>query len=91
MTAAVEELCRRALAAAEDGAVLLVLSDRAISADTLPMPAAMAVGAVQRILVENNRRCDTNIIVETASVRDPHHMAVLLGDGGDRRLSLSGL
>jgi glutamate synthase (NADPH/NADH) large chain len=81
LAAAVRELASRALAAAEGGAVLLILSDRAIAVDTLPMPAAMAVGAVQRILVENNRRCDTNILVETASVRDPHHFAVLLAMG----------
>lgn len=61
--------------------MLLVLSDRDISADTLPIPAAMAVGAVQRTLVDNNLRCDANILVETASVRDPHHFAVLLGFG----------
>ncbi len=81
LAAAVEELGRRALAAAADGAVLLVLSDRAVAADTLPIPAAMAVGAVQRTLVDNHRRCDTNIIIETGSVRDSHHMAVLLGVG----------
>ena len=66
---------------ARSGAVLLVLSDRDISPDTLPIPAAMAVGAVQRTLVDNNLRCDANILVETASVRDPHHFAVLLGFG----------
>ena len=81
LAAAVRQIASRALAAAEDGAVLLILSDREIAADTLPVPAAMAVGAVQKILVDNNRRCDTNIIVETASVRDPHHFAVLLGMG----------
>ncbi len=81
LKAAIEELCRRALAETENGAVLLVLSDRNISAETLPIPAAMAVGAVQRILVENSRRCDANIIVETASARDPHHMAVLFAMG----------
>ena len=81
LKAAIEELGRRVLTETENGAVLLVLSDRNISPATLPMPAAMAVGAVQRTLVENNRRCDANIIVETASVRDPHHVAVLLGMG----------
>ncbi|NHW59440.1 hypothetical protein HA378_30215, partial [Escherichia coli] len=47
----------------------------------LPIPAPMAVGAVQKALVDNNLRCDANIIVETASARDPHHFAVLLGFG----------
>ena len=78
---AILELCEAARKEVEQGAVLLVLSDRKISAETLPIPAAMAVGAVQRTLVENNLRCDANIIVETASCRDPHHFAVLIGMG----------
>ncbi len=78
---AIEELGQRARKEVEQGAVLLILSDREITPDSLPIPAAMAVGAVQRILVENNLRCDANIIVETATCRDPHHFAVLLGVG----------
>ncbi|OQV65190.1 hypothetical protein AK51_23815 [Serratia nematodiphila DZ0503SBS1] len=64
-----------------EGAVLLVLSDRAIAPGRLPVPAPMAVGAVQTRLVEKSLRCDANLIVETASARDPHHFAVLLGFG----------
>lgn len=41
----------------------------------------MAVGAIQTRLVDKSLRCDANIIVETASARDPHHFAVLLGFG----------
>ena len=78
---AIEELSQTARKEVEQGAVLLILSDRHITAESLPVPAAMAVGAVQRTLVENNLRCDANIIVETASCRDPHHFAVLIGMG----------
>ncbi len=78
---AVNNLCNRVLKETENRAVLLILSDRVVSRDSLPMPGAMAVGAVHQTLVENNRRCDANIIVETASVRDPHQFAVLLGLG----------
>ncbi len=81
LKSALAELCRRAQLEVEQGAVLLVLSDRNISSETLPIPAAMAVGAVQRTLVENNLRCNANIIVETAGSRDPHHFAVLIGMG----------
>ncbi|MBN0509683.1 hypothetical protein JTM45_35355, partial [Pseudomonas aeruginosa] len=35
----------------------------------------------QTRLVDKSLRCDANIIVETASARDPHHFAVLLGFG----------
>ncbi len=78
---AVKEIVRTALKKVSERTVLLILSDRNISKDTLPVPAVMAVGAVQQALVENNHRCDTNIIVETATVRDPHHFAVLFGIG----------
>jgi glutamate synthase (NADPH) large chain len=78
---AIEELSARALKETEAGAVLLVLSDRGISEDSLPIPAAMAVGAVQQTLAKGSRRCDANIIVETASARDSHHFAVLFALG----------
>lgn len=77
----VEALCEEAERKVREGAVLLVLSDRAISEHRLPVPAPMAVGAIQHRLVEKSLRCDANLIVETASARDPHHFAVLLGFG----------
>ncbi|MFH2060572.1 MAG: glutamate synthase large subunit [Pseudomonadota bacterium] len=78
---AIKNICAKALEQVKNRTVLLVLSDRDVSKTSLPVPAAMAVGAVQHALVEKNFRCDANIIVETASVRDPHHFAVLLGVG----------
>ena len=78
---AIHALCEEAEQKVRGGAVLLVLSDRNISAERLPVPAPMAVGSIQQRLVEKNLRCDANIIVETASARDPHHFAVLLGFG----------
>ncbi|MEI7187579.1 glutamate synthase large subunit [Dickeya dianthicola] len=77
----VEKLCDEAEYKVRAGAVLLVLTDRGIAQDRLPVPAPMAVGAIQARLVEKSLRCDANIIVETASARDPHHFAVLLGFG----------
>ncbi|MFM2486585.1 glutamate synthase large subunit [Celerinatantimonas yamalensis] len=81
LEAAIIRVCNEAVTAAKMGSVLLVLSDRDISKDTLPIPAPMAVGAVQHALLQQQLRCDTNILVETASARDPHHFAVLLGFG----------
>ena len=65
----------------EDKIAIVILSDRDIAKGKLPIPAPMAVGAVQTRLVHKQLRCDSNIIVETASARDPHHFAVLLGLG----------
>ncbi|OON39275.1 glutamate synthase large subunit [Izhakiella australiensis] len=78
---AIYQLCDTAEQMVRSGTVLLVLSDRNISPEQLPVPAPMIVGAVQARLVDKNLRCDANIIVETASARDPHHFAVLLGFG----------
>jgi len=62
-------------------ATFVILSDRDIKANKIPIPAAMAVGAVQRRLIDKGLRCDANIVVETASAHDPHHFAVLIGLG----------
>ncbi|MGR5177527.1 glutamate synthase large subunit [Vibrio parahaemolyticus] len=75
------DLCDQAETVVKEGTVLVVLSDRALVKGKLPIPAAMAVGAVQTRLIEANLRCDANIIVETATARDPHQFAVLLGFG----------
>jgi glutamate synthase (NADPH/NADH) large chain len=82
LEAAIIRLCDESEALVRDkNTVILVLSDRQIDKGLLPIPAAMAVGAVQQRLVETQLRCDSNIIVETASARDSHHFAVLLGLG----------
>jgi len=78
---AITRICDEAERLARTGTTLLILSDRATADSKQVVPAAMAVGAVQHILVNKSLRCDTNIIVETASARDPHHFAVLLGFG----------
>ncbi len=81
LQAAIERVRDEAERLATTGTTLLILSDRAVAKNRQVIPAAMAVGAVQRMLVDKSLRCDTNIIVETASARDPHHFAVLLGFG----------
>jgi glutamate synthase (NADPH) large subunit (EC 1.4.1.13) len=65
----------------EDAVVLVVLSDRVLNKNHHLIPVALAVGAVQQALVRESLRCDSNIIVETGSVRDAHQMAVLIGLG----------
>ena len=82
LEAAVNRLCDEAEELVRNNnTVILVLSDRQIHKGLLPIPAAMAVGAVQKRLVDQQLRCDSNMVVETASVRDSHQFAVLLGLG----------
>lgn len=65
----------------DDAVVVVVLSDRTLNKNHHMIPVALAVGAVQQALVRESLRCDSNIIVETGSVRDAHQMAVLIGLG----------
>ncbi|MCF6364285.1 MAG: glutamate synthase large subunit [Gammaproteobacteria bacterium] len=78
---AIIAICDQAVAAARNGKVILVLSDRDIAQDRLPIHALLATGAVHHRLIKEGLRCDTNIVVETATARDAHHFAVLLGYG----------
>ncbi len=81
LEAAIERIRDEAVAAVRGGAVLLILSDRTIAPDKLPVHALLATGAVHHRLVRDGLRCQANLIVETATARDPHHFAVLLGYG----------
>ena len=78
---ALKDICERAVKALDAGKVMLVLSDRNIGRDRLPVHALLATGAVHHRLVAEGRRTDANLIIETATARDPHHFAVLLGYG----------
>ncbi|MBV0932278.1 glutamate synthase large subunit [Marinobacterium weihaiense] len=78
---AIRNLCADAEEAARNGKVLLVLTDAYLQRGKLPIHASMATGAVHHHLVEKGLRCETNLIVETATARDPHHFAVLFGFG----------
>ncbi len=78
---AVIQIADQAEAAVRQGKVILVLSDRDIGSDQIPVHALMATGAVHHRLVNKGLRCDANLIIETATARDPHHFAVLLGFG----------
>jgi glutamate synthase (ferredoxin) len=78
---AVEVLRRRAVELVRAGNHLLLLSDRSASPDNLPIPMAMATGAVHHALVKAGLRTEAGIAVEAGDCRDVHHVAVLIGYG----------
>ncbi|HVC16275.1 MAG TPA: glutamate synthase central domain-containing protein, partial [Rhodanobacter sp.] len=81
LEAALHRLCRETAQAVRAGQTLVFLSDRHPQRELLPMHALLAVGAVHAYLIEQGLRCQCNIIVETATPRDPHQFACLLGFG----------
>ena len=78
---AITQVCDAAVSGVRAGKVIIVLSDRAIARDKLPIHAALATGAVHHRLIKEGLRCNANIVVETGTARDPHHFAVLIGYG----------
>ena len=81
LQAAIERISTEAVTAAREGVVLLVLSDKAIARDRLPIHALLATGAIHHRLVREGLRCDINLLIHTATARDPHHIAALIGYG----------
>ncbi|MES1942688.1 glutamate synthase subunit alpha [Salinisphaera sp. PC39] len=78
---ALDAVAERAVEAVRAGKVIIVLSDRAVAPDKLPIHALLATGAVHHRLVHENLRCDANLVIETATARDPHHFGCLIGYG----------
>jgi glutamate synthase (NADPH/NADH) large chain len=78
---AVEGLRNAADAAIESGAMVLILSDRAVSPTLAPIPPLLATAAIHHHLVRSGTRSVTDIVVETGEAREVHHIATLLGFG----------
>lgn len=78
---AVEKLCKDAEEAVQDGATLLIISDRGVDAHHAPIPSLLAVGAVHHHLIRAGVRGYVSLIVESGEPREVHHAACLVGYG----------
>jgi glutamate synthase (NADPH) large chain len=69
-------------AAIEDGARLIILSDRADPSDAfVPIPSLLLTGAVHHHLIREKSRTRAGLVVEAGDVRECHHVALLVGYG----------
>jgi len=80
---AIDRVCAEAEAAVDEGYSILVLSDRKISADRVPISSLLATGAVHHHLVKQTKRTRIGILVETGEAREVHHHCLLIGYGAD--------
>ncbi|AKU97670.1 Glutamate synthase [NADPH] large chain [Labilithrix luteola] len=67
--------------AVDDGAKILVVSDRAVSADMAPIPSLLAVSAVHHHLIREGKRVRVGIVAETGDAREVADVALLIGYG----------
>ena len=63
------------------GANIIILSDRDIDENHVPIPSLLAVSALQQHLVKSKKRTGVALILESGEPREGHHFAALLGYG----------
>jgi glutamate synthase (ferredoxin) len=83
MENAVDDLCDAAEQAVLEGHNILILSDRGVSPEQLPIPALLATSAVHHHLVRRGLRTATGLVLETGAAREVHQFAVLAGYGAE--------
>ena len=81
MTQAMDALCAAADRAVEDGASILILSDRGVDREHAAIPALLALAGVHHHLVRQGSRTRVGLVVESGEPREVHHFAVLIGYG----------
>uniref|UniRef100_A0A914H2C3 Glutamate synthase n=1 Tax=Globodera rostochiensis TaxID=31243 RepID=A0A914H2C3_GLORO len=80
---ALDRICSEACSAALDGFQVLILSDRLVDKDNVPISSVLALGAVHQCLIKQRLRMRVALIVESGEVKQVHDFCVLLGYGAD--------
>ncbi|WP_427023815.1 glutamate synthase large subunit [Aureimonas ureilytica] len=83
MAGALDRLCERAEAAVVGGYNIIVLSDRQMGPDRIPIPALLATAAVHHHLIRKGLRTAAGLVVESGEPREVHHFACLAGYGAE--------
>src|SRR6056297_2659984 len=80
---ALERIASEAEAAVDAGLQLIVLSDRAVSDQRVPVSSLLAVGAAHQHLVKQTKRTKVGLVIESGEAREVHHHCLLIGYGAD--------
>ena len=84
LKARLDDLCAEAESAIADGHEnIIILSDRAVSATRVAIPALLATAAVHHHLIRKGLRTSAGLVVETGEAREIHHFCCLAGYGAE--------
>ncbi|MBM3608210.1 MAG: glutamate synthase large subunit, partial [Alphaproteobacteria bacterium] len=83
MAEMLERLMNRAEEAVKGGYNIIILSDRLVGPDRIPIPALLATAAVHHHLIRKGLRTSVGLVVETGEAREVHHFACLAGYGAE--------
>jgi glutamate synthase (NADPH) large chain len=83
MIGALSRLCERSEAAVAGGYNIIILSDRQVGPDRIPIPALLATAAVHHHLIRKGLRTAVGLVVESGEPREVHHFCCLAGYGAE--------
>ena len=81
LVARLEQIRSEVSSAINDGARIIVLSDRDGDAENAPIPSLLLTSAVHHHLIREKTRTKVGLVVESGEVREVHHVALLIGFG----------
>lgn len=83
MEAALDAICAAAERAVRDGYNIIILSDRATSAERVPIPVLLATSATHHHLIRRGLRTSVGLVVESGEPREVHQFCTLAGYGAE--------
>jgi glutamate synthase domain-containing protein 2/glutamate synthase domain-containing protein 1/glutamate synthase domain-containing protein 3 len=78
---AIRNITERAIKAVQNGATILIISDRNATWHQPPVPSLLMLRALVNALNDSGLRLNASIVVDTAEVKNTHHFAALVGFG----------
>jgi glutamate synthase (NADPH/NADH) large chain len=81
LVARIEAIRKEVSKAIEEGARVIVLSDRDGDAENAPIPSLLLTSAVHHHLIREKTRTKVGLVIESGEVREVHHVALLIGFG----------
>ncbi len=78
---AMKEIFNLSSGAIEEGANIVILSDRGITRELAPIPALLACSGLHHHLIRAGTRTRVGLVLETGEPREVHHFALLIGYG----------
>ena len=81
LVARIEGIRKEVSKAIEEGARIIVLSDRDGDAENAPIPSLLLTSAVHHHLIREKTRTKVGLVIESGEVREVHHVALLIGFG----------
>ncbi|HPF04499.1 MAG TPA: glutamate synthase large subunit [Spirochaetota bacterium] len=78
-----DEICREAEKAIDDGRNIIILSDRKAGSGSAAIPSLLVCSAVHHHLIRCKKRTRAGLIIESGEPREVMHYALLIGYGAD--------